>query len=305
MRLLDPTLQSALEAWRRETGEARAEGDNIWFEERVSAARQHVFEDAAAGASGADSLRRRHIDYWKTWVMVSEDIPHTFLAELAPADLGSQVIDECQTIIRLEALDRPLGKWWLSFDELEKAHKIQDIPVLQGFLDVWNDSNIRDHRPAFAAWKDEVLSELAADDWPDQLRDRLGLAHYNPASAGPIPVALMEYTVQEVKAEAAKQGLPICFTAPTVIDSGPWPYFFPAPRELPYGRAMALDPVDDEKRLLAEMLHIRLTYRPVHIVKIGHIHRPPAARELRELRNRHLLAVQAASLRGDFGEEIP
>jgi hypothetical protein len=305
MRFLDPTLQAALAAWRRETGTARAEADNIWFEERVSPARQQVFEDAAAGASTSDGLRRRHIDYWETRVKVSEDTPHTFLPALAPADLGSQVIDEYQTIIRLEALNRPLGKWWLSYDELEKAHGNQDIPLLQGFLDVWNDSNIRDHRPAFAAWKDEVLTEIAAGDWPDQLRDRLGLAHYNPASAGPIPVARMEYTVREVKAEAARVGLPICFTAPTVFDSGPWPYFFPAPRELPYGRAMALDPVDDEKRLLAEMLHIRLTYLPRHIAKIGYIIRPPAARELKTLRNSHLLAVQAASSRGDFGEEMP
>jgi hypothetical protein len=91
MRLQDSNPQAALEAWRRETGEARAEADNIWFEERVSAARQQAFEDAAAGASAADSLRRRHIDYWETWVKVSEDIPHTFLAHLEPADLGSHL----------------------------------------------------------------------------------------------------------------------------------------------------------------------------------------------------------------------
>src|SRR4051794_34394212 len=212
MRFLDPTLQTCLEAWRRETGAARAKADNIWFEERVSAARQHFFEGAAAGASDADSLRRQHIDYWNTWVKVSDDIPHTFLTELEPADLGSQLLDEHQSIIRLEALDRPLGKWSLSFEKLEEALKIKDIPVLQRFLDVWNESNIRDHRPAFAAWKDEVQLELAAGDWPDQLRDRLGLAHYIPASTRPIPVALMEYTVREVKAEARKQSLPICFT---------------------------------------------------------------------------------------------
>jgi hypothetical protein len=313
MRFLDPTLQAALEAWRGETGTAsaeadivsRAEADNIWFEERVSLERQQVFENAAAGASTADALRQRHTDYWKTRVTVTEDTPDTFVTALNPADLGSQVIDEYQTIVRLEALRRPLEKWSLSFKELENAHRRGDAPVLQHFLDVWNDSNIRDHRPAFAAWKDEVLSELAVPDWPDQLRDRLGLAHYTPASDGPIAVALMEYTVREVKAEAVRQGLPICLTAPTVLDSGPWPHFFPAPRDLPYGRAMSLDPVDDEKRLLAEMLHTRLTYLPRHIARIGHIMRPPAPRELKDLRNRHLLAVQVASGRADFGEEIP
>ena len=93
------------------------------------------------------------------------------------------------------------------------------------------------------------------------------------------------------------------FTAPTALDTGPWPHFFPAPRDLPCGRAMALTPADDTK-LLAEMLHYRLTYRPEHILKLGWITQPLAPLDLRELRNLHLTAVQVASGRDDFGEEI-
>ena len=100
-------------------------------------------------------------------------------------------------------------------------------------------------------------------------------------------------------------GLSNVFTVPTVLDSLPWPHFFPAPRNTPYGSAMSLDPIDDENRLLAEMLHVRLTYRPEHVARLDHIKRPPAAHELKELRNHHLLAVQVASGRDDFGEEIP
>ena len=86
MHFFDPTLQTALEAWRRETGEARAEADNIWFEERVSAVRQQIFENTAAGASDADGLRHRHRDYFGNYVTGDKDIPHTFLPELEPAD---------------------------------------------------------------------------------------------------------------------------------------------------------------------------------------------------------------------------
>jgi hypothetical protein len=165
-------------------------------------------------------------------------------------------------------------------------------------------NDARDDRPSFAAWKDQVLDEIAAPDWPDQLRDRLGLAHYDPAD-GPIPVALMQYTVRDVTIEAGRLGLPHAFTAPTVLDTGPWPWFFPAPRELDYGRAMPLVPYGDDNALLAEMLHIRLTYRRDHIVKLGEIRRRTGAPDLKELRNHHLVALQLAADRYDFGEEIP
>ena len=274
------------------------------FEERVSAARLAEFEVVVRSAETADDLRKRHIDYFETFVKVTDDLPHSFLPEFGPADLGSGGLDEHQAIVRVESLDRPLGKWGQPLDDLKRAFDAKDEPVLRGFLDIWNTSNIRDHRPAFAAWRDQVLDEIAAPNWPERLRDRMGLAHYGDTRVS-IPVALMQYTVREVKAEAASLGVSTMFAAPTVLDSGPWEYFFPAPATMPCGRAMALMLVDDEKQLLAEMLHTRLTYLPHHIVALGTITRPAAPHDLKELRNRHLLAVQAASERGDFGEEIP
>jgi len=274
------------------------------FEERVSAARLAAFEAEVRGAETANDLRERHVDYFETFVTVTDDLPHSFLPEFEPADLGSGSLDEHQAIVRVESLVRPLGKWGQPLDDLKRAFDAKDEPVLRGFLDIWNTSNIRDHRPAFAAWRDQVLDEIAAPNWPERLRDRMGLAHYSDKRL-PIPVALMQYTVREVKAEAADLGAAIMFAAPTVLDSVPWEYFFPAPATLPYGRAMALMPVDDEKQLLAEMLHTRLTYLPHHIVGLGTIAAPSAPHCLKELRNRHLLAVQVASGRGDFGEEMP
>jgi hypothetical protein len=212
---------------------------------------------------------------------------------MVPASLGE--IDEAQHVVRLESLIRPLENSGFLLDELIAAHAEGDADFLDEFLALWNES--RDARPAFATFKREVVEELAAADWPDRLRDRLGLAHYDAAS-GPVPVALMSYPVSDVLAEAPSKD---AFTVPTVLDSRPWEHFFPAPRELMCGRAMALTPCDGDETLVAEFLHSRISYRREHMLKIGQITTPASIPDIATLRELHLLAVQIASGREDFG----
>lgn len=303
MRFDDGQLQDALVKWRELVDvKERSAADNIWFEQRVSAARQNIFEQEANGASNPVSLRRAHADYWGEFVRVDEDVPHTFEAMLAPADLGP--IDEMQKIVRIEGLTRPLVKHGMTFERLKEAVTNNETAVVDGFLATWNASSMRDWRPAFAAFKDEVMDDLTKPEWPSRLRDRLGLAHYDCA-AGPIPIALMEYSVAEVKTAATGFAISSAFTAPTVLDSGPWPYFFPAPPELCCGRTMALYEVQDDKELLAEILHFRVAYKREHLARLDEIRVPPSAFDLRGLRNHHLLALHVASGRDDYGEEIP
>jgi hypothetical protein len=162
---------------------------------------------------------------------------------------------------------------------------------------------MRDARPVFATLRSAVAEDLDSVEWPERLRDRLGLAHYD-ASAGPEPIALMEYRVEEI-IEAAKNARTACaLTAPTFMDSGPWPYFFPAPTELDCGRAMALFEIGSDHDLVVELLHVRLTYRREHIAKLGEIRLPPAPLALPRLRNHHLTALRLASGRDEFGEEM-
>jgi hypothetical protein len=229
------------------------------------------------------------------------DVPQTFDSALAPADLGA--IDEMQKIVRIEGLDRALNKHGMTFERLRRAVTNGETAVVDGFLATWNTSSIRDGRPAFATFKDEVIDDLAKPDWPSRLRDRLGLAHYDCAT-GPIPIALMEYSVAEVRAAAASFAGMLAFTAPTVFDSGPWPFFFPAPPELCCGRTMALYEVLDDKELLAEILHFKMDYKREHIARLDEIRTPPTAFDLRALRNHHLFALHVAAGRDDFGEEI-
>lgn len=301
MRFNDPNLQKALEQWRQmKTPKERAKADNLWFEQRISTARQKVFENEAKGADDPISLRKSHIDYWEDFVKVDGAAPHTFVAALGPAAYGA--IDETQKIVRIEALTRPLNKEQLTFKELRKAFDKNNEAVIDKFLKTWNVSS-RDWRPSFAAFKDEVLEELKEDDWPCKLRDRFGLAHYDCAN-GPIPVALMEYTVDEIIKEAKANDVTCALTAPTVLDSEPWPYFFPSPPELSCGRAMPLFKVDDDEALLAEVLHFRLTYKRHHMKILGEIKTPPGLIDLKELRNHHLTALRMASGDYDYGEEM-
>lgn len=135
------------------------------------------------------------------------------------------------------------------------------------------------------------------------MRDRLGLGHYD-ARSGPVPVALMEYRVRDVVRGPRAAG-ERSFVAPTAVDSDPWPWFFPAPRELTRGRCMPLRKVDSDDELVDEMLHIGFPYQRAHILKLGEIRDPLPVHDLADLRNHHLLAIRIASGRDDFGEDMP
>jgi len=300
MDFATPALARALAQWRRSPSHvARAEADNLLFETRVGAARQDFFEDYAKAADGAEALRRRHVAYRREHVEVI-DVPHTFQRALQPAELPAY--DDHQSIVRLEGLSRPLQAIGWTFEQLRQADDEKNHAMLDKFLAVWDDS--RDARPSFGGFAAELADEIDADDWPCRLRDRLGLAHYH-AQSGPIPVALMIYPMRDVVAALEDPTTACAFTVPTVLDSEPWPYFFPAPARLPYGRAMPLAPVEDENLLVAEILHCRLRYRRDHLSKIGQIVTPSGDLDIRALRNHHLMALRLAADDETFGEEIP
>jgi hypothetical protein len=160
MRFEDAQMQDALVKWRvlNDVSE-RSAADNIWFEQRVSSARQAAFEQEAAGSADPISLRRAHTDYWSEFVRVDQGtIPRTFEPTLAPANLDP--MDEMQKIVRIEGLARPLAKHGITLDRLREAKANNETAVIDGFLATWNASNIRDWRPVFAVFKNEVLDDL-------------------------------------------------------------------------------------------------------------------------------------------------
>ncbi len=301
MHFSNPRLNSALQAWRAGGDPAeRACADNIWFEERVSSARSRHLEAIAPDTPSPASLAAWQTDYCRTHVETNN--PDIFRDDLAPARLVPGLLDTHQRIARLERVPATLlNEAGLTFDALTRAFDGGDHAVLDVFLQRWNA--LRDGRPAFAAWKDELIDDLRFADWADRVRDRLGLAHHDPGPADPIPVILMEYDVASVLHAAGSHGVRVAFVSPTVVDSPPWPWFFPSPAGLAYGRTVNLG--GGAPILAAEFLHVGMTYTRNHIARVGEIRRKVGPVDMRSLRNRHLAALRAAAHRPDFGEDMP
>lgn len=273
----------------------QAKAKNLLLEQGVSAARQSFFEADKFSIIGTtwEQYLKRHIEYVRLYVKTAIEQPHSFQDALEPNEIGE--IDEGMKVVRLEGLARPMKEFGCSFEELRDAHKDRDTDFLSEFCEVWNEK--RDLRPAFSTLLSEVKDELAQADWADALRDRLGLAHYSPIG-GPEPVALCWYSVADVLRDAAT-GFPI--TMPTVLDSDPWEHYFPAPKSLQYGRAMALTPCVNDEDLKLEFLNSRVTYSHENIWKIGQIVTPAPTHDINTLREQHLLALQIASDDETFG----
>jgi hypothetical protein len=305
MQFIRNDLQAATARGRAATDlKIKAKVHNIDFDERVGADRLNELEGsipalAPSGAALLDAL----IDDVKTRFEVTDDrIPATFGASNSTASLPDL---PPQRLVRLETLDWILPLWGGSFDALSKAHLGGSGPekaLVEKFCDLWNDE--RDNRPCFAAFKDQLLPDLAEADWANRLRDRLGLP-YGPLPTGPHPVALMEYDTLDVIAQSkGMPGAAYRFCIPSTFDHRPAEQFFPTPRECGFGCPMSLGLIQDEKDLLAEIVHLRLTYSPRHLVKLGQITAPLPGTDFRTMRNNHLMALQLESGRYDFGAEL-
>lgn len=154
----------------------------------------------------------------------------------------------------------------------------------------------------YASFYDEVQVDVNHAEWPLVVRNRLGLVHYGSFGPRPWYVALMRYSMSEVLEASASSGHKAC-ALPTVLDGGMHEFFFPAPRESPYGVAMQLDPTRSVS-LTSELLHHRIEYRPEHIYRIGQLIEVALLSDalFAEVRNSHLLALRASTHREDFGE---
>lgn len=297
-----------------------AVADNCKFDERVDDLRWQAFSDCLPHADHTrlnlgDWGEANTLHYDKRVKAISRSTPDAFL-EINHASWLKSIVPE-QEVVRLETLDWLLTSVWnTDFAALKTLH---EAPTNQGdakqtlaqYFDNWNSK--RDNRPSFAAFLDEIQTEVEVEhaDWPHQLRDRLGLGHYSPEHGTKIPVALMRYSLQEALNAKTRKHLPSACALPTVLDGGMHPYFFPVPREHSYGATLHL--ADGRADILAaEILHCRIDYQPKHLWKLGWIERPHDFHEttsnrdarLRSARDLHLMELRIVSDREDFGEEM-
>ena len=286
-----------------------AVADNCRFDERASEERWQAFE--AMLPSSPDGQAIGWVDWTDTYrlhlearcIVQPPSVPDAFLAANRCAWLTA--LTEDQSLVRIEALNRPLQRSAMELHELDDLLQRTDGDagqVLRSFLETWNQR--RDARPVFAAFADEVQAEMNDDDWPHALRDRLGLGHHSPTDGAPLPIALMRYSLKDVLA-ARTAAAASAVALPTVLDGGMHEFFFPVPRLHPYGATLHLAP-ERADVLTAEVVHCRIDYEPHHIYRLGEISRPARLNDaqLREARDLHLYALREACGRHDFGEPL-
>jgi hypothetical protein len=312
-----PNLHGYLKgASASEDPEERACAQNFLLDERPPTAAGAVYGRHFEGApvTGVDDWCDRHRSYATEHLYIDPDEPlvaYTFLPDNGHNRVTQ--VDPRLNLIRVEEAGWPCSLRGHSFEELrQRVQAFHDgdpaaRDLLQAVCDAWNAQ--RDQRPAYVTTEIQVEDILVdgVDDWAVQLRNRLGLGHFDPGPAGrPVEILVMRYTVAEVIAALEGQGHP---AIPTVLDGGISCFFFPSPLPRPdaveapiYGRTVNLTPVDSENdyEMGCELVHPRIAYRPEHFYRLGVIDEPVTL-PLARARAFHLPWVQLYAERDDFG----
>jgi len=301
MQFLRVDLQADLARLRSSrSAPDHAVGDNLAFEERVCDARRDAFEADGPTTPELLTLLANHF-LLRVQGALRSHIPVTFTSVNEDA-IYKPDIEVNQKVVRLECIDDVLRKIGRSFSDMEEATRRgrRDNDVVTQLLD--QVALYPGARPAFVAFKSEVASDLAEADWLLRLRNRMGLGHYSPMPGQRQRFALMEYLVKDVIAEwrpLEARGAQRGFAFPTVLESRESPHFFPSPRELP--SSFTVDLNRSGKPSIREMLHIRITYVPDHLVKVGELVGPLAPFRLGSVRDSHLDLLRRNGGRADFG----
>jgi hypothetical protein len=107
----------------------------------------------------------------------------------------------------------------------------------------------------------------------------------------------MEYLARDV-IEGTRLDRP--FAVPTILESRGNEFFFPAPLGEGHGYAADLSP-ETGRDAVREFLHVRLTYRADHMVRVGRLIGPTSVVRVGAVRDAHLRHVRARSGRDDYG----
>ncbi|SIS54576.1 hypothetical protein SAMN05421779_102530 [Insolitispirillum peregrinum] len=290
---------------------------NYRWDERVNGVRRTTYSAALPEVlTDIEVWSDAHINQWLKNRVTHTPLPETFTTANSTPALSGPILSpdgQKQELVRLECLDYAIE------ENLVRYHDtlIHHVDVLRGrenaehftvkeatdsvaaICDALNHSPFA-RAPRFAAFAQELEKDIEEADWIIRLRDRLGLGHYRPTARFPTRVlALMRYSVEDVVRAAERAGAAHALTVPTVLDSELNEFFFPSPRDLDYGRTLNL--ADDQTRLAAEVLHMRIDYLPKHVWKVGIVTTSPD-RDVKCLREHHLICLQLDSGRDDFGQ---
>lgn len=313
-----------------EGADARCVAANFRWEQAVSSGRADEYNAYANDVTNRKSWRAEHTGYVRSFIQVAKDHPRvaeSFMALNNQAHLNENL--DNTYLLRLESLNGMVGSglhgafgetFWQRFfnsqRDLRKA-KLSDTDeqLRNEFVVQWNAKRIQ-ARPMFSAFLNDFDSNLETfikADWPHLLRDRLGLTHISCTPGNPLPVALMSYTLDEVRearAIAAKKGAVASFARPTVLDGEMNAAFIPAPLQSggeSYGYTLDLANDATPTAFTPELLTFPIDYLPRHIKALGFITRPHALQAdtaMLAARNRHIQGLQATPDLSSFGEVL-
>lgn len=311
---------------------ARCEAANFRWEQAVADERADDYNDYVGTIAAHKDWKAEHWDYLSQSVHIARDLPkcaESFMDRNRLAHLNEGM--DNTFLLRLESLgplfSQPLisgdvaNRFWERFYKSQKdlrKDKLSDVgeTLRAELVAQWNKQRLQ-ARPMFATFLNSFggdLPKLVKADWPHILRDHLGLRHWPSTAGKPLPVALMCYTVEEVRDTreiAKKKGAAASFTRPTVLDGEMSAAFIPAPL-LPggesYGYTLDLSETGVPVEFSPELLTFPIEYQPRHIKALGFITREHALQDDQttlEARNRHVQGLRAWPDCNDFGEVLP
>ena len=311
---------------------ARCEAANFRWEPAVSDGRKNAYHSYIGNVSSHQQWQAEHKSYLNSIVHVPKDSPIS-AESFMPVNHLAHLSEELDNtfVLRLESighlLNHPLidaqaEDFWQRFfnspKDLRKSNlNDYDETILTTFVSQWNMQRTQ-ARPLFATFLNDFggnIHTLVKQDWPHTLRDQLGMVHWPSTKDNALPVALMCYTLDEVrqarKNEFNKKGATASFARPTVIDTEMSFAFIPAPlikESGSFGHTLDLSSGGIPKDFTPELLTYPIEYKAHHIKALGFISRPHALDSdaaILQARNRHVQGLQALEGCAAFAEVLP
>jgi len=290
--------------------EMRCIAENFLLEERLPVEREDSYEEHLEYPLDEESWNSVHEEYVDAKIYVRSGSPETF----SPINRPNLIltVDPDQFLVRVENIrdvefyngKTPLDIIKYCHDFLKDPENTEKREIIKDFLKKWHES--RDLRPVFAGFWGEIEDIFSKanknnpghEEWPNRLRDRLGLGHLTPGNGAPIPILVFRCRVKDVIPIDSGETKNVAI--PTVLDGFLTPYFCPTPKK-GWNQGQALDlSCGDEKNysINCEILHHAVEYKPEFLFNAGWITKSPG-KPLEEARKIHL-----DFLIGDFENKL-
>lgn len=254
----------------------------------------NMLDNSADASAAFNQLNLLHNRYLETSIylgtradkfdQVSANCPESFRLALHLDEFGHS--EDNLLLVRVEDLDFIVRRTGVSKDELRQI--VNDVAInnrtdddeskrapLTAILQRWHDS--LDNRPTFAAYWDDAQSVLAdpKPGWAEELRDRLGLLHYEPArkSSREMDVIVFRYPVRLIP--RFDRSSPRLLLRPTILDGALSEAFCTAPAGTGVGSTIDLAGRDDDP--WQEVIHPPIELKPEHVWAIETLTASPPA----------------------------